>query len=193
MGESLELPTWMSEEDWRHCTNINAMFAAMEQPSDQQLYLFVVECCRRIQYLITDDASLRALDALVSAPDHAFVAADIAVGAQQMTSAYINPESPLFNPARNRQAALAVAEAVRSSLPLDNVHHSSDIQNNARLVALNCQWAVARAAGLVENDGGIDEDVDAGAKWLSDRAEQAEEAAQCDLVRTLFVPRPEFG
>lgn len=45
----------MSEEEWRLCSDMNAMFVTIERPSDEQPTAFNLACCRRIRGLISDD------------------------------------------------------------------------------------------------------------------------------------------
>lgn len=184
----------MSEEEWLTCSSTNAMFAAMELPSDEQLAALNLACCLRIRNLITDDITTRALDALENSPDHAMVPAELALAAQEVTSGWFNPTSPLFNPSRNWNAAKAVGHAVCRSLPLESFHYWKDGVDNARLVALYCQWAVGRAADPGMDDERLDEEADEadlGIGWLRKRAEQAEAFAQCDLIRGTFSRRAE--
>ena len=95
------------------------MFAAMELPAEVQLAAFNLACCRRIRHLITDDITLQALEALEEAADHATIAADLALAANQVgaSSVYFNPASPLYDPSRNSSATRAVGHAVCRSLP----------------------------------------------------------------------------
>jgi hypothetical protein len=184
----------MSEEEWLRCSETNPMFAAMEPPSEKQLAAFNLACCRRIRYLITDDIIRQALDALESGADHTTIPAELALAANQVeaSSAYFNPASPLFDPSRNSNAAKAVGHAVCRSLPPGSFHYWNDAVDNARLVALYCQWAMGRAADPdrdadAEEYYGTNEEAEPGLKWLKQRAEQAEASAQCDLIRTLFT------
>jgi hypothetical protein len=188
----------MSEEEWLRCSDTNPMFTAMESSSNEQLAVFNLACCRRIRHLITDDITRQALDALESAADHATVPAELAEAANQVgaTSAYFNPASPLFDPSRNTNAAKAVGHAVCGSLLPGSLHYRADALNNARLVALYCQWAVGRAADPdpdadAEDYYGANHDAEPGLMWLRQRAEHAEAAAQCDLIRSLFTRRVE--
>lgn len=138
----------MSQEEWLRCIETNPMFAAMEPPSEEQLAAFNLACCCRIRHLITDDIAVQALDSLGSAEGHATIPAELALAANQVeaSSAYFNPSSPLYDPTRNSNAARAVGHAVCRSLPPGSLHYWKDAVDNARLVALYCQWAVGRAA-----------------------------------------------
>jgi hypothetical protein len=174
----------MSEEEWLRCSNTNAMFAEMEPPSNEQLSAFNLACCQRIRNLITDDVTLQALDALENASDHATVRAELALAANQ------------FDPSRNFNAAKAIGQAVCRSLPPGSFHYWPDGLDNARLIALYCQWGVAWAADPdtdadAEDYYGTDDKAEPGLLWLRDRAQQAEASAQCDLIRHLFVRRIE--
>jgi hypothetical protein len=122
------------------------MFAAMEPPTEAQLGAFNLACCRRIRHLITDDITIRALDALETTADHAMIQPELALAANQVeSSAYFDPTSPLFDPKRNSNAAKAVGHAVCRSLPPGSFHYATDAVDNSRLVALYCQWAVGWA------------------------------------------------
>jgi hypothetical protein len=166
------------------------MFAAMESPSEEQLAAFNLACCRRIRHLITDDITLEALDALETADDHVTVSRELALAANQVcsTSAYFDPSSPLFNPSRNKSAAKAVGHAVCRSLFRDSLQFWRDALDNARLVALNRQWAVGWAVDS-DHDADSTDETEPGISWLRQRAEQAEASAQCELIRSLFVRR----
>ena len=187
----------MSEEEWLGCSETNPMFAAMEPSSEERLSTFNLACCLRIRHLITDDITLQALDALESAEDHATIPADLAESANQVdgTSAYFNPAAPLFNPLRNSSAAKAVGHAVCRWLPPGSMHYWTDALDNARLVALKCQWAVSWAADPDIDADAEDyygtKDTEPGLSWLRESARQAEATAQCDLIRTLFTRRAE--
>lgn len=187
----------MSEEEWLQCSETNPMFAAMEPPSEELLAAFNLACCRHIRHLITDEITVQALDALESAGDHATIPAELALAANQVeaTSAYFNPSPPLHDPSRNSNAAKAVGHAVCRSLPPGSFHYWKDAVDNARLVALYCQWAVGRAADPDRDADAEDyhgtNDAEPGLLWLRQRATQAEASAQCDLIRTLFTRRVE--
>jgi hypothetical protein len=186
----------MAEDEWLRSVDTNAMFAAMEPPTEAQLAAFNLECCRRIRPLITDDVTRRALEALAGAADHVRIPADLARAAIGATSAYHAPASPLFDPARNLNAAKAVGHAVCRSLPPGSFDYWTDAVDNARLVALYCQWAVGHAAdpdtqANAEEPCEANDDAEPGLLWLRQRAERAEAAAQCDLIRSLFTRRVE--
>jgi hypothetical protein len=188
----------MLEEEWLRCSETNRMFAAIEPPTEAQLAAFNLACCRRIRRLITDDVTVQALDALERAVDRATIPAELALAANQVeaSSAYVNPASPLFDPSRNANAAKAVGHAVCRSLPLGSFHYCEDATDNARLVALYCQWAAGRAADPdgdadAEDYYGTSDEAEPGLMWVRQRAEQAEASAQCDLMRTLFTRRVE--
>ena len=185
----------MSEEEWLRCAETNPMFAAMEPPAEEQLAAFNLECCRRIRHLITDDVSLRALDALESSPENTTVPVALALAAQEVTL-WWSPSSPLHDPSRNGNAAQAIGHAVCRSTPPGSFHYWKDAWDNARLVALYCQWAVSRAADPDRDADdadpyGADDNAEPGLMWLRQRAQQAEASAQCDLIRTLFTRRVE--
>jgi hypothetical protein len=188
----------MSEEEWLRCSETNPMFAAMEPPSEEQLAAFNLACCRRIRHLITDDITLQALDALENAADHATIPAELAEAANLVdaTSDYFNPASPLFNPLRNSSAAKAVGHAVCRSLSPESFHYWTDALDNARLIALKCQWAIGWAADPDVDADAEDydgtKDTEPGLSWLREIARQTEAAAQCDLIRTLFTRRAEL-
>jgi hypothetical protein len=180
----------MSEEEWLQCSETNPMFAAMEPPSEAQLAAFNLGCCRRIRHLITDDVSLRALDALESSPEHTTVPAELALAAQEVTSGWFSPSSPLYDPSRNWNAAKAIGHAVCRSLAPGSFHYWKDGIDNARLVALYCQWAVGRAADPSTDDEGCEEEADeagVGIGWIRAQAEQAEASAQCGMIRGIFT------
>lgn len=188
----------MSEEDWDRCGETNPMFAAMESPSEERLGAFNHACCRRIRHLITDAITAQALDALDGAADHATIPADLALAANQVeaSSAYFDPASPLFDPSRNSNAAKAVGHAVCRSLPPGSFHYWKDAVDNARLVAVYCQWAAGRAADPdpdadAEDYFGTNDEAEPGLMWVREHAEQAEASAQCDLIRSLFARRVE--
>ena len=175
------------------------MFGAMSPPSDEQIAAFNLACCRRIRILITDDITSQALDALECAPGHTMIPAELAHAANRVeaTSEYFNPASPLFDPSRNTNAAKAIGHAVCRSLPPGSLHYVADALENARLVALYCQWAVGRAADPDRDPDAEDyygtKNTDPGLLWLRERAQQAEASAQCDLIRTLFTRRDGSG
>ncbi|HYV39027.1 MAG TPA: hypothetical protein VE988_25300 [Gemmataceae bacterium] len=174
----------MAEEEWLESCATNTLFAAMEQPSEAQLAEFNLACCRRIRHLITDDITMQALEALERAADHATIPAELALAANQVEST--------FGPAQNESVAKAIGHAVCRCLPPGSFYYETDAVENARLVALYCQWAVGHAAEPAANDEGFDEEVDAaelGQTWLRQRAEQTEADAQCDLIRHLFTRR----
>jgi hypothetical protein len=188
----------MSAEEWRRCSETNPMFAAMEPPTEAQLAAFNLACCRRIRHLISDDITRQALDALEVAGDHSTIPADLALAANQVeaSSASFNPASPLRDPSRNSNAVKAVGHAVSRSLPPGSLHYWKDATDNARLVALYCQWAVGRAADPDREADDADpycndDDAEPGLMWLRQRAEQVEASAQCDFIRTLFTLRVE--
>jgi hypothetical protein len=189
----------MSEEEWDRCKETNPMFAAMSPPTEEQLAAFNLACCRRIRNLITDAITGQALDALECAPGHGTIPVELAHAANQVeaTSEYFNPASPLFNPSRNTNAAKAIGHAVCRSLPPGSLHYCADALENARLVALYCQWAVGRAADPDHDADAEDyygtKNTEPGLLWLRERAQQAEASAQCDLIRTLFTWRGRSG
>jgi hypothetical protein len=181
----------MSEEEWLRCSETNPMFAATEPPAEVQLATFNLACCRRIRHLITDDVVLRALEALEISPGHTTVPAELALEALEVTSGGLSPTSPLYNPARNWSAVKAVGHAVCRSLPPGSLQYWSDARENARMVALYCQWAVGWAADPdsdadAEDPYGDLDNADPGLMYLRRTAQQAEASAQCDLIRRLF-------
>jgi hypothetical protein len=183
----------MSEELWRHCSEINPMFAAMEPTTEAQLALFNLECCRRIRQLITDDILLQALDALAQSTDHLTISAELALAVNQAT---MWTTKDAISRLANADAASAVGHAVCRSLPPGSFHYWKDPVDNARLVALKCQWAVGKAADPHneaddEDPYGENSDAEPGLNWLRQRAQRAEAAAQCDIFRSLFTRRIE--
>lgn len=184
----------MSADEWLRCGATNPMFVTMEPPSDAQLAAFNLACCRRIRHLITDDITLHALEALENAADQATIPAELAIASNEVPFRFYPPTSPMYNLSRSFDAAKAVGHAVCRSTPPGSFHYWKDAMDNARLVALYCQWAVGRAADTGTDDEGCDEEADAadvGIGWIRKRAEQTEAAAQCDLIRTLFTRRIE--
>jgi hypothetical protein len=166
------------------------MFAAMEAPSVVQLVAFNVASCSRIRHLITDDALLEALDALEHAPGHV-VPHKLALAAIELVSAGL-PSSRKYDPKRNWNAVMAVAHAVAACLPPGNLHYSSDGRENARLLAVYCQFAAGLAADPdadadADDPYGTNDDVESGLMYLRRTAQQGEAAAQCDLIRALFT------
>jgi hypothetical protein len=185
----------MTEEEWLKCNETNLMFAAMETPSDEKLTLFNLSCCLRIRHLISDDVTLRTLDALERAENCSAVPAELALAANEVgtSSEYFNPSSPLYNPIRNISASKAVGHAVRRFLPMDSFYYSSDAVDNSKMVALYCQIAAEDAA---DPDRDVDStsreafsEDDVGRLWLKQRARAAEKSAQCEFIRTLFTRR----
>ncbi len=180
----------MTEDEWLRCNSTNALFAAIERPTDQQISLFNVECVRHIKRLVSDDASRIAIEALENSSDKSSIPQDIAEAANLASSGSFNPQSPQFDPARNFNAAKAVAHAVCHAVPTDGFYHSADRLENARRVALYCQWAVASSADAndsvdcCENEAAEPE---LGHVWLKVLAGEAEAAAQCELFRRIFT------
>ena len=177
----------MTEDEWIRSSDTNAMFAALGGRSDAQLAAFNIACCRRIASLISDDATRRALDALENAPDHATIPAELAQAALLESSDLFNPASRQFDPSRNFNAAKAVAHAAWRSLAPGSSQVQADALENARLVALYCQWAVGEAADPDADDDDTDEETEPGSSWIRERAQKAEASAQCDLIRKLFA------
>jgi len=166
------------------------MFRAMGPASEERLALFNLLCCRRIRELISDEATLQALDALENAPEHLTVPVGIALNAVRIVT------TAPYDPSRNAAAAMAVAFAVCRSLPADHLRYCSDAVENARETALNCQWAVGWSADPATSgedceDEGAEREL--GHSWLRERAEKAEESAQCELFRQLFSRRVELA
>ncbi len=141
-------PMALSEEEWLACSSTNALFAALESPSDVRLSEFNFACCRRIRWLIDDDVTLRAIAAMENAPDHATIPIEHAVAVIQFatTPHYHDPASPRCDPSRDSNAAMAVGLAVCRSLPPGNSFHWKYRLDISRLVSMYCQWAVGRLA-----------------------------------------------
>jgi hypothetical protein len=182
------MPMAMSEEEWLQCRQTNAMFAAMEPPSETQLAAFNLACCRRIRHLITDEIALQALDALELAADNGTIAADLALAANKvgMSSAH--------DPSLNSNAAKAIGHAVCRFLPPGSFHYWKDGLDNARLVALYCQWAIGWDADRERDADAEDyldttEEAEPGSTWIRQHAEDAEASAQCGLIRSIFALR----
>lgn len=178
----------MSEQEWLQCSDTNLMFATIALPSEAELAAFNLAICNRIRNLISDEISLKALDALERSSDHITVPAELALAAQEI-SGYFSPASPFFNPSRNWNAARAIAHAVCRSLTPGSFHYWADGVDNARLVALYCQWAAGSVADPGADEPQFDansDEADLGSGWLRKRAEKAEASAQCDLIRGMF-------
>lgn len=177
----------MSEEEWLRCSETNAMFAVIEQPSESQLAAFNLACCRRVRGLISDDVLHQALDALECAEEPNTVPVELALAANQVGASSRDPSC-------NPNVVRAVGHAVCRSLPPGSFHHWKDGVDNARLVALYCMWAVGRSAVPPSGEECSDEEPEqsvSGAMWLRKRAEQAEASAQCNLIRSLFSRKVE--
>ena len=174
----------LSEEEWLACSSTNALFAALESPSDVRLSEFNFACCRRIRWLIDDDVTLRAIAAMENAPDHATIPIEHAGAVIQFatTPHYHDPASPRCDPSRDSNAAMAVGLAVCRSLPPGSSFHWKDRLDISRLVAMYCQWAVGRRVDI-----GASGEAEIGVSPVNDRTQQAEASAQCDLIRSLFI------
>lgn len=184
----------MTETEWLACTDTNELFAAIEQPSEEQANSFNLACCRRIRSFITDDSTIIALDCLEEGPLYAAIPTAVALGAIRVgeASEYFNVSSRACDPSRNFAAMKAVAHAVCRSLPANSSHYWNDILDNARLVALNCQWAVANDATATSSEEcrrPNEPDSEPGRDWLSKLAREAEAAVQCELIRQIFRRR----
>ena len=181
----------MSEEEWLRCSETNPMFAAIEQPSEAMLTAFNLACCRRVRGLITDNVLHQALDALEYVAGQCTVPADLALVANQVDTSSRDPSC-------NPNVSMAVGHAVCRFLPPGSFHYWTDAVDNARLVALYCQWAVGRAADPdpdadAADPYGTNDDAEPGLMWVRERAQQAEASAQCDLIRGLFSRCAEPG
>jgi hypothetical protein len=154
----------MTEAEWNHCTDPQAMLNFLRGRADERkLRLFLVACCRRVQHLFTREPVRAALD---TAEDYADGRADRGRLREALRAIHkARSASPLFSPWE--RALMTAGQAALETLTVSHCHEAH---------------SAARAAAFQ----GPGQSGPSPAEEL--RRMRREEEAQCDLVRDLFRP-----
>lgn len=112
----------MTEAEWLACTDPAPMLEFLRgRASDRRLRLFAVACCRRIQYLLMDQRSLRAVEIAESYADGAVDEAERAQAERLASDALLDLQLPQWDPAN--AAADAAHCAVMADAPTTEELH----------------------------------------------------------------------
>ncbi len=158
--------------------SINQLFSTVSRPPYVEVYAFVVFCIDRVVHLCETDSSKNAFQQL-----------KLSGAVEPALAEQANIESNSLY-LQNSSAAKAVGEAVRHCTRPGSFHFSDNYLENARLVALYCQWALSRAECPPDPDGQCndsdDDEDESGLQWLRRQIEEKEQAKQLEFVFERF-------
>lgn len=157
---------------------INRLFAAAADLPPAEIAEFVMFCIDRVQHLIETSA---ARDACQQLRTSGTVSPEVAQKAATFTSDMLSLQ--------HLDALNAVSYAVAHCVPEDSMYFGSDRKENARHVALCCQWAVGKAECPSDDDDECEHDEyvsDTGYDWLYRQITDREQAYQLAFVFKRF-------
>ncbi len=158
--------------------SINQLFSMVSHPPYAEVHAFVIFCIDRVAHLFETDSTKSAFQQLKMAG---------AVEPELAEQANVDSNSLYL---RNSSAAKAVGEAVRHCTRPNSFHFSDNYVENARLVALYCQWALSWAECPLDPDDECDdvddEEDESGLLWLRRQIEEKVQAEQLAFVFERF-------
>ena len=155
--------------------SINQLFSVVSSPTCAEIHAFVVFCIERVLHLIEPENSKHAFQ-LFKTSDR--------VSPELAEQANIDSNSPSL---QHSSAAKAVGYAVCHCTDADSFYFSDNHVENARLVAMYCQWAISRAECPPDLKDEMDsDDDDSGRSWLVQQIEDREQTAQLSFVFDRF-------
>ncbi len=160
--------------------SINQLFATIARPPDAEIDAFVVFCIDRIERLFeTEEARFAFQQLKCEGKVSPELAERVNVGGNSLSL-------------RSFNAAKAIAHGVCHCAAPDSMYFSDQRVENARLVALYCQWAISRSEYPPDPDDTTDSDdgecdaQDDGRMWLMRQTESTEQAAQIAFIIEQF-------
>lgn len=209
----------MTEAEWSACTNAHELLAVVWGRADERSRrLFIVACCRRIDDLLVDERSRRAVEVASRRAEGRATEREMAAASAGADAVVAECRAEYASLAEEIEILAAASarcvEAAKTSEEAAMELYLREYRPSVRLATWERRLAVARAAaaslawdlGEAAHDAGRRMEVEAvGSDLLANRAddcdwcavwasmaaaEAAERRAHCDILRDLFGDRP---